>query len=114
MSNKNMGAKILGGAIAITGLYMIYTYGKKKGWFGSEKQMQEEKKVAASLKGGVFNCNGVEMDLSKFKNAPKFIEISEQKPDKPKEPETALNIDAQLKLLNIKKNKYKYQGGNGK
>jgi len=41
-----MGIKILGGAIAITGLYMIYEYGKKKGWFGSEKQMKEQKKIA--------------------------------------------------------------------
>jgi peptidoglycan hydrolase-like protein with peptidoglycan-binding domain len=49
MSNKNMGIKILGGALAITGLYMIYAYGKKKGWFGSEKQIDEEKKVAGSI-----------------------------------------------------------------
>jgi len=50
MSNKNMGIKILGGAIAITGLYMIYAYGKKKGWFGSEKKMNEEKKEEPSKK----------------------------------------------------------------
>lgn len=49
MSNKNMGTKILGGALAITGLYLIYTYAKKKGWIGSETQMKEEKKVAGSI-----------------------------------------------------------------
>ena len=49
MSNKNMGAKILGGALAITGLYLIYTYAKKNGFIGGEKQMQEEKKVPGSI-----------------------------------------------------------------
>jgi hypothetical protein len=49
MTNKNMGTKILGGALAITGLYLIYTYAKKKGWIGSETQMKEEKKVAGSI-----------------------------------------------------------------
>jgi hypothetical protein len=49
MSNKNMVTKIVGGALAITGLYLIYTYAKKNGWIGSEKQMKEEKKVAGSI-----------------------------------------------------------------
>jgi hypothetical protein len=49
MSNKNMVTKIVGGALAITGLYLIYTYAKKNGWIGSERQMNEEKKVAGSI-----------------------------------------------------------------
>lgn len=49
MNKKNMIPQLLGGALAISGLYIIYAYGKKKGWFGSEKQMKEEKKVAGSI-----------------------------------------------------------------
>lgn len=49
MSNKNMVGKILGGAFAIAGLYLIYTYAKKNGWIGGEKQMKEENKVAGSI-----------------------------------------------------------------
>ena len=49
MNKKNMIPQLVGGALAITGLYMLYSYGKKNGWFGSEKQMNEEKKVAGSI-----------------------------------------------------------------
>jgi hypothetical protein len=49
MNKKNMIPQLVGGALAITGLYMLYSYGKKNGWFGSEKQMKEEKKVAGSI-----------------------------------------------------------------
>ena len=49
MKSKNMINQLVGGALAITGLYLIYTYGKNKGWFGSGNQMKEEKKVAGSI-----------------------------------------------------------------
>jgi len=44
-----MVGKILGGALAITGLYIIYMYAKKSGWIGSGEKMEEEKKVAGSI-----------------------------------------------------------------
>jgi ATP-dependent Clp protease, protease subunit len=35
-------------------------------------EIEEEKQVAASLKGDFLNVNGVDMDLKRFKNAPKL------------------------------------------
>lgn len=36
-------------------------------------EIEEEKQVAASLYGDFLNINGVNMDLKRFKNAPKFV-----------------------------------------
>jgi ATP-dependent Clp protease protease subunit len=98
---------------------------------GFANEIQQEKQVAASLQNGVFLCNGIEMDISKFKNAPKLMVVQKIietepidgfktfKPDgnsvldaqQTKQEET-VNIDLQLKLFNLKKNKFKFTGGN--
>jgi ATP-dependent Clp protease protease subunit len=78
-------------------------------------EIESEKQVAASLKSGVFCCNGVEMDFSKFKNAPKFVgveskesKVVEKETDKQKEAYKPMNIDLQLQILALKKKKYKF------
>ena len=49
MSKKNIIPQLVGGAIAVTGIYMLYTYGKKNGWFKFSNPMEEEKKSGGSI-----------------------------------------------------------------
>lgn len=42
-------------------------------------EIEEEKQVAASLKGDFLNINGVDMNLSRFKNAPKLAFLPKSK-----------------------------------
>lgn len=41
--------------------------------YGFADEIEQQKEVAASLKDGILAVNGQEMDLSKFKNAPKIM-----------------------------------------
>lgn len=50
---------------------------------GLADHIEQEKEIAASLSKGIFKVNGQEMDLSKYKNATKFIFASQET----KEPE---------------------------
>ena len=43
--------------------------------YGFCDEIEQEKQVAASLKGGFVVFNGQEMDLSKYANAPKFVAV---------------------------------------
>jgi ATP-dependent Clp protease protease subunit len=44
---------------------------------GFADELEEEKVIAASAKGKLFNINGREFDLSKFKNPPKLVVVKE-------------------------------------
>ena len=64
-------------------------------------EIEEEKQVAASLSGDFLSINGVNMDLKRFKNAPKLIFLPKtlnQKSDVPienedkEQPEDKVNI----------------------
>lgn len=45
--------------------------------YGFIDEVEEEKKVAASIDGGFLVMNGTKMDLSNYKNKPKFISLNE-------------------------------------
>ena len=49
---------------------------------GFADEVEEDKKIAASLDDGIFNINNQTMDLSMFKNAPKFIVTKNEAPEK--------------------------------
>jgi len=47
--------------------------------YGLIDEVEEEKQVAASIDGGFLVMNGTKMDLSNYKNKPKFISLNEPK-----------------------------------
>lgn len=69
---------------------------------GFADEIEAEKQVAASVDGGFLMLNGVKMDLSRYKNAPKFIPVAaEKEPPKAEEqqPNGLLSLcEAQLQL----------------
>jgi len=58
----------------------------KETWFTAEEafeygfadEIEQEKKVAASLKGGILTLNGQVINLSRYKNPPKMIVLKEE------------------------------------
>lgn len=64
---------------------------------GLADEIEQEKEIAASLHAGILKVNGQEMNLTKYKNAPKFI-IASQKTDEP-EPKGREPIKSSLALL---------------
>lgn len=64
---------------------------------GFADEIEQEKQVAASLKGGILMLNGLEMDLSKYANAPKFVAVEPREPD----PEPRLDTEL-MSLYNLK------------
>jgi len=79
--------------------------------YGLANEIEQEKEIAALSKGGILMLNGQEMDLSKFKNAPKLFVASLPESDPPpQQKEThASNDDGMLSLyksqIQINKNK---------
>ena len=77
-------------------------------------QIEESKAVAASVRDGFLVLNGQEMDLKRYKNAPKlaFLDPKAQEkpgepPAPPQEPEDDLEFTFNKKLLEVKSKKYK-------
>lgn len=52
---------------------------------GFADEVEQQKEIAASLQSGTLKINGQEMDLKKFKHAPKMIVTSNQTTDSPDE-----------------------------
>lgn len=67
--------------------------------YGFADEIEESKQIAASLQGGFLMLNGQQMDLSKFKNAPKFVALESPKPDPIPDPEPP-QPDPKVKQLN--------------
>jgi len=72
--------------------------------YGFADEIEEEKQVAASIDGGFLVLNSVKMDLSKYKNKPKFMPV-ESKKQADEEREVPLSVYQDL--IKVRKNKYK-------
>lgn len=86
--------------------------------YGFIDQIEEEKQVAACLKGGLLVVNGQEMDLSRYKNPPKLALLPEEKPPEPNpdlKPKPEQDKDLLFLLrAQVELKKKKYLGGNPK
>lgn len=77
--------------------------------YGFADEIEPQKAVAASLKAGILTINGQQIDLKKYKNAPKLVILppekpknqqnEPQKPQEPDEPSDEPNPKAELLAL---------------